>query len=291
MRLPVTAQLSSRDGTSNKNARLTNMLKESKNGGDKAVIRPGLVESQSYSGLGSGLIAFDGRILTIVDNTVYLENYTWMDLGAADWDASASYSFGDFVWYGGSLWGALGANTGQTPFLNSTHWETVIAIYDWDEAETYATGDAVVYDGDVYYYWGYTGSNQNPASNPTLWRIVAPNLNITMGTVSYTPANVGLGGSQSAEWTYYLDGSPVGSGSGSLSTTIDGDPAIASMTASSWPRESTSFLGGIGTYSAMPPTPPNWVFGGSTQWSGAPGWDNFAWSPTQSGGSWVVANP
>lgn len=177
MRLPVVPQISTKDGTSNKNARLTNTLKESKKGGDKAVIRPGLVESTTFSGLGSGLIAFDGRVLTIVDDTVYLEEYQWMDLDAEDWNVATAYSAGDFVWYGGSLWGALGANTGQTPFLNSTHWETIIAIYDWDGSETYAIGDRVLYDDGggvvVYYSLAPSNTNNNPSTSPQ-WSTSAP---------------------------------------------------------------------------------------------------------------------
>lgn len=177
MRLPVVPGISTKDGTSNKNARLTNMLKERRKAGDIAQIRPGLVASTTYSGLGSGLIAFDGRILSIVDDTVYLEEYQWMDLDAEDWNVATAYSAGDFVWYGGSLWGALGANTGQTPFLNSTHWETIIAIYDWDGSETYAIGDRVLYDDGggvvVYYSLAPSNTNKNPASTP-VWSTSAP---------------------------------------------------------------------------------------------------------------------
>lgn len=193
MRLPVVPGISTKDGTSNKNARLTNMLKERRKAGDIAQIRPGLVASTTYSGLGSGLIAFDGRILSIVDDTVYLEEYTWLDLDAPEWDAGTTYNFGDFVWYLGQLWGASGTNLNQAPFLNSTHWETIIAIYDWDGTETYAIGDSVLYDGVVYYSLSPSNTNNNPSTSPQ-WSTTAPtssryrvNVNLVAALNATTP--------------------------------------------------------------------------------------------------------
>jgi len=65
MRLPVTPQISTKDGVSNKNARLTNCLKESKKGGDKTVVRPGLVLDAQASGVGNGLVAFNGELVSV----------------------------------------------------------------------------------------------------------------------------------------------------------------------------------------------------------------------------------
>jgi len=65
MRLPVTPQLSTKDGISNKNARLTNTLKESGSTGDFGVVRPGLVEAAASAGNGNGLVCFNGELVSI----------------------------------------------------------------------------------------------------------------------------------------------------------------------------------------------------------------------------------
>jgi uncharacterized membrane protein len=70
MRLPVTTQISTKDGTTNKNARLTNCLKESKKGGDKAVIRPGLVLDAQASGIGYGLVVFNNELVSVYGATL-----------------------------------------------------------------------------------------------------------------------------------------------------------------------------------------------------------------------------
>lgn len=70
MRLPVTPQISTKDGISAKNARLTNCLKESKKSGDKAVIRPGLVLEIDGTGVGGGLVAFNNELVSVYGATL-----------------------------------------------------------------------------------------------------------------------------------------------------------------------------------------------------------------------------
>lgn len=70
MRLPVTPQISTKDGVNNKNARLTNCLKESKKTGDKAVVRPGLVLDAQASGVGNGLVTFNGELVSVYGATL-----------------------------------------------------------------------------------------------------------------------------------------------------------------------------------------------------------------------------
>ncbi len=67
MRLPITPQLSTKDGVANKNARLTNVLREK----DKAVVRPGLSLVLDYAGVGSGLVPFNDHLIGLFDDTVY----------------------------------------------------------------------------------------------------------------------------------------------------------------------------------------------------------------------------
>lgn len=72
MRLPVVPGISTKDGTSNKNARLTNMLKERRKAGDLAVIRPGLEVSAASTGNGNGLVAFNGELVSVYGATLGL---------------------------------------------------------------------------------------------------------------------------------------------------------------------------------------------------------------------------
>lgn len=70
MRLPVTVPISTKDGTSNKNARLTNCLKETTKKGDKAVVRPGLVTQVEGTGVGGGLVAFNNELVSVYGTTL-----------------------------------------------------------------------------------------------------------------------------------------------------------------------------------------------------------------------------
>ena len=70
MRLPLTPPLDTKDGVSAKNARLTNCLKESKKTGDKAVVRPGLVDAATSTGNGYGLVRFNDELVSVYGATL-----------------------------------------------------------------------------------------------------------------------------------------------------------------------------------------------------------------------------
>jgi probable HAF family extracellular repeat protein len=95
MRLPVVHQISTKDGTSNKNARLTNVLKETRKTGDLAIVRPGLEEILTTTGNGYGLVCFNNNLVSVYGSTLGI-GYT-----------PAEVSYEDL----GSLGGALGAAT------------------------------------------------------------------------------------------------------------------------------------------------------------------------------------
>lgn len=175
MRLPVVHQISTKDGTSNKNARLTNCLKEAKKSGDKAVIRPGLVLSDTYSGLGNGLIEFDGRLLVVYDDTVtdvVEDSFPW-PLDSDPWASGTTYNFGDAVWYNGAMWFSTeGSNTGNTPGTG-TEWARSYETPEWDEDATYAIGDPVTYGGVTYYSLAPSNTGNNPSTSPQ-WSTTAP---------------------------------------------------------------------------------------------------------------------
>ena len=70
MRLPVIPDLDTRDGASNKDARLTNLLAEDDGGVRLAVVRPGLSAIATASGNGNGLHNFKGALISVFGTTV-----------------------------------------------------------------------------------------------------------------------------------------------------------------------------------------------------------------------------
>lgn len=285
MRIPVTSQLSTKEGTSNKNARLTNCLKESKKSGDKAVIRPGLVTSDTYTGIGSGLIPFDGRLLLIYDDTVYddvLETFPW-PLDSSPWASGTTYTYGDAVWYNGTMYfSQTSGNIGNTP-SSSSEWGESYAPAEWDAGATYVTSEPVIYSGVRYYSWREGNVGNTPSSSPLDWRATAPNLNYTISNIVYTPPYPKpFPGTTTASWEIYNGAVLVGYGAGSYTSTLDSGTGIATASASNWPN--TEPVTGF----TQPTPPPGTVFSGYTEWSGNVGWTNYAWFPAQSSGSWYA---
>lgn len=70
MRLPLVPEIESRDGTSDKDERLTNVLSETDQGINQAVIRPGLVSVITAAGAGGNLTAFNGTLVGVFGTTV-----------------------------------------------------------------------------------------------------------------------------------------------------------------------------------------------------------------------------
>jgi probable HAF family extracellular repeat protein len=70
MRLPLIAPLESRDGSSNKDSRMTNALAESEEGGSVAVVRPGLTRVAQSTGNGNGLVAFNDQLIAITGSSI-----------------------------------------------------------------------------------------------------------------------------------------------------------------------------------------------------------------------------
>lgn len=202
MRLPVTPQISTKDGLSNKNARLTNCLKESKKGGDKAVVRPGLVLEDTYSGIGNGLIPFDGRLLVIYDDTVYdtEEDLTLpFPLDALPWDASTTYYYGDVIWCNGVLkFSNANGNIGNAcDAAGTTYWVTSRSTDTYDEAGTYAIGDSVSVSGVTYYSMAPSNTGNDPASTP-MWSTSAPTSSRYRGYIPVAGMGAGNPGDECA---------------------------------------------------------------------------------------------
>ena len=71
MRLPVVSSISTKNGTSNKNSRLTNCLRETKKDREFAVVRPGLDLISSSSGAAGGLVAFNNTLVALYGTAIY----------------------------------------------------------------------------------------------------------------------------------------------------------------------------------------------------------------------------
>ena len=70
MRLPIASDIDSRDGSSAKDERLTNMLGEDNNGQQMAVVRPGLATIATASGAGGGEVNFNDVLITVFGTTL-----------------------------------------------------------------------------------------------------------------------------------------------------------------------------------------------------------------------------
>lgn len=126
-------------------------------------------------------------------------------------------------------------------------------------------------------------------------------------TNTYGPASIvltsGVGNNSvyTATWDVFSEtGAFIESRSGTYTSIspvdLGGGVTGAQATAVNWPQNAIPPRGhDISTYAARPAPLPHTVFNGQTQWSGAVGWDNFAWSstppPLQSTGSWAIYTP
>lgn len=70
MRIPLATELDSRDGTSNKDERFTNVLAEQDDGANLAVVRPGLATIATASGAGGGLVNFNDALVSVFGTTL-----------------------------------------------------------------------------------------------------------------------------------------------------------------------------------------------------------------------------
>lgn len=70
MRVPLTPALSTKTGSGNVNARMTNCLKEVRKAGERVVARPGLVGVSQFEGDGRGMVCFDGDLIGVFGTTL-----------------------------------------------------------------------------------------------------------------------------------------------------------------------------------------------------------------------------
>lgn len=70
MKLQLVTEIDSRDGTSNKDERFTNVLAEPDEGVSLAVVRPGLAAVSTASGAGGGLVNFNDVLISVFGTTL-----------------------------------------------------------------------------------------------------------------------------------------------------------------------------------------------------------------------------
>lgn len=70
MKLPLVSEIESRDGTSDKGERMTNVLYETDEGVTLAVVRPGLATIVTASGAGGGEVNFNDILITVFGTTL-----------------------------------------------------------------------------------------------------------------------------------------------------------------------------------------------------------------------------
>jgi hypothetical protein len=189
VRLPIVPQLSTKEGTSNKNARMTNVLKETRKTGEIAVVRPGLETSNTYSGIGNGLIPFDGRLLVIYDDTVTdteLDNSRPWELDALPWGDSITYYFGDVIWCNGVMKFSMADNNigNACDASGTTYWSRSSSYDTYLPDESYAVGDTVVVNNVTYYSLAPSNVGNLPASSPYFWSTTPTTTDRWRGTVS-----------------------------------------------------------------------------------------------------------
>jgi len=159
MRLPVVPQISTKDGVSNKNARLTNCLKESKKGGDKAVVRPGLVLDAQASGVGNGLVVFNNELVSVYGTT--------LGFGVGEELSSWAKINSQTMLGRGSV-----ANNGTT-FLQSTQSTTDGATWTTGLGGTIDDVSIIAIGSDFYGLISGGGQLQKSSDNGATWTYVA----------------------------------------------------------------------------------------------------------------------
>lgn len=70
MRIPLAPVVDSRDGSSDKDAKAVNLLKEDDEGTALVALRPGLVLNAYASGVGNGLVSFNDELISVFGSTL-----------------------------------------------------------------------------------------------------------------------------------------------------------------------------------------------------------------------------
>lgn len=169
MRLPVIPDISSRDGSSTKNARMYNVLAEKRpSGGIIAQVRPGLTSvSENGTKNGNGLVNFDGRLVSVFATDLIIADVEsdWVFVAATINSGALTFvcSSGAFAMalsthnpshvftsFNGSSWAqqsnAPFVNTFSTGFLPMFPYDNDIYVYTKTDHYLYKTADGVTWE-------------------------------------------------------------------------------------------------------------------------------------------------
>lgn len=176
MRLPIVPPLSTKDGSANKNARLTNCLKESKKTGDKAVIRPGLVLDAVASGVGNGLVSFNGELVSVYGATLGIANYDYFltivpNSGTQGVSGSTDDEFVEVAYPSTSLWSCDIAFNGSM-YVTIGYPDIIAYSSDgvtWNTATIGMQGNwnGLIWTGTMFCAVGYSSANKSVSAIST----------------------------------------------------------------------------------------------------------------------------
>jgi len=136
MRLPVVGNISTKDGASNKNARMVNVLAEEKQDKTIAAVRPGLNQLATGSGDGNNLVCFNGDLVNIYGNTVYQVVPSGAGIYSEDLGAIGASNISYRISFGNNLYVAAPSGPVSTPykFYSSTdgiNWSLIDITYTY----------------------------------------------------------------------------------------------------------------------------------------------------------------
>lgn len=139
MRIPLAGQISTKDGATNKNSRLYNVLAEDKKDGKVvAGVRPGLNRLSDTSGNGNGIICFNGSLVNLFGTTIYRATASGFTISTEDASAIGATNTSYIVAYGAGVYVAApyGPISNPLKFYKSTDgitWSLVDITYTYSD--------------------------------------------------------------------------------------------------------------------------------------------------------------
>ena len=158
MRMPLVGNISTKDGATNKNARLTNMLVEQKkNGTTLATVRPGLNGLATSSGDGNNLVCFGGELINIYGNNIYSVVDTITTNTGSFTPPTGSWSY--YSAYDIASNGSIFCIVPRTNAATSTFFTSIDGI-TWTQRDNSAGAFAqsfyqIIWDGSMFVSIGY----------------------------------------------------------------------------------------------------------------------------------------
>ncbi len=198
MRLTVVPNVSAKDGVSNKNARLTNCLKETTKRGDKAVVRPGLVLETEGSGVGGGLVAFGDELVSVYGTTlgfgVEPSSGGWSSAIPITFDALGDANVASFIVWDGNNFVArvFDVDAGYFIYNNSADGITFSYLADYPGTQSGISGAMFLSAKNGYFYAWDAGDKTK------IYRTA--NSGVSWAYLSTPPLTLGVGEYMNCLW-------------------------------------------------------------------------------------------